>query len=58
MSSYEREILVEALKSTRGNMAKAARALGTTAAHLLLSHAQARYRPRRLPELSRQNCPP
>ena len=31
MSSYEREILVEALKSTRGNMAKAARALGTTA---------------------------
>ena len=30
MSSYEREILVEALKSTRGNMAKAARMLGTT----------------------------
>ena len=31
MSSYEREILVEALKSTRGNMARAARLLGTTA---------------------------
>ena len=31
MGSYEREILVEALKSTRGNMARAARALGTTA---------------------------
>ena len=31
MSSYEREILVEALKNTRGNMTKAARLLGTTA---------------------------
>jgi len=31
MSSYEREIIVEALKSTRGNMARAARLLGTTA---------------------------
>jgi len=30
MGSYEREILVEALKSARGNMAKAARLLGTT----------------------------
>ena len=30
MGSYEREILVEALKNTRGNMAKAARLLGTT----------------------------
>ena len=31
MSSYEREILVEAMKNSRGNMAKAARLLGTTA---------------------------
>ncbi len=30
LSSYEREILVEALKNTRGNMSKAARLLGTT----------------------------
>ena len=30
MGAYETEILVEALKSTRGNMAKAARLLGTT----------------------------
>ena len=30
MSSYEREILIEALKNSRGNMAKAARLLGTT----------------------------
>jgi Nif-specific regulatory protein len=30
MSSYEREILVEALKNTKGNMARAARLLGTT----------------------------
>ena len=30
MGSYEREILVEALKNGRGNMAKAARLLGTT----------------------------
>ena len=28
--SYEREILVEALKNAKGNMAKAARVLGTT----------------------------
>ena len=31
MSSYEREILVEAMKNSRGNMARAARLLGTTA---------------------------
>ncbi|MFH1567614.1 MAG: sigma 54-interacting transcriptional regulator [Gemmatimonadota bacterium] len=31
MGSYEREVLVEALKNTRGNMTKAARLLGTTA---------------------------
>ena len=31
MNSYEREIIAEALKSTRGNMARAARVLGTTA---------------------------
>ena len=31
MSSYEREIIVEALKNTKGNMARAARLLGTTA---------------------------
>jgi Nif-specific regulatory protein len=31
MSSYEREIIIEALKNTRGNMARAARRLGTTA---------------------------
>ncbi len=30
MQAYEREVLVEALKNTRGNMAKAARILGTT----------------------------
>ena len=30
MQAYEREILVEALKNTHGNMAKAARILGTT----------------------------
>ena len=30
MHAYEREILVEALKNARGNMAKAARILGTT----------------------------
>ena len=30
MKSYEREIIIEALKSTRGNMARAARILGTT----------------------------
>jgi Nif-specific regulatory protein len=30
MSAYEREVLVEALKNARGNMAKAARMLGTT----------------------------
>ena len=30
MQAYEREILVEALKNARGNMAKAARILGTT----------------------------
>ena len=30
MKAYEREILVEALKNARGNMAKAARILGTT----------------------------
>ena len=30
MGSYEREILVEALKNSRGNMAKASRLLGTT----------------------------
>lgn len=30
MTAYEREIVVEALKTTRGNMAKAARILGTT----------------------------
>ena len=30
MQAYEREILVEALKNARGNMAKAARMLGTT----------------------------
>ena len=30
MDAYEREILVEALKNTRGNMAKASRLLGTT----------------------------
>ena len=30
MSAYEREILTEALKNARGNMAKAARLLGTT----------------------------
>ena len=30
VSSYEREILVEALKNAKGNMAKAARVLGTT----------------------------
>jgi len=30
MSSYEREIIVEALKNTKGNMARAARLLGTT----------------------------
>ena len=30
MGAYEKEILVEALKSSRGNMAKAARLLGTT----------------------------
>ena len=31
MAAYEREILVEALKNSRGNMARAARLLGTTA---------------------------
>jgi len=30
MRSYEREIIIEALKNARGNMAKAARTLGTT----------------------------
>jgi Nif-specific regulatory protein len=30
MKSYEREIIIEALKNARGNMAKAARILGTT----------------------------
>jgi Nif-specific regulatory protein len=30
MSSYEHEIIIEALKNTRGNMARAARRLGTT----------------------------
>ena len=30
MGAYETEILVEALKNSRGNMAKAARLLGTT----------------------------
>ena len=30
LSSYEHEIIVEALKNTRGNMARAARLLGTT----------------------------
>ncbi len=30
MQAYEREILIEALKNARGNMAKAARILGTT----------------------------
>lgn len=30
MGSYEREILIEALKNTKGNMARAARLLGTT----------------------------
>ena len=30
MLAYEREILIEALKNARGNMAKAARLLGTT----------------------------
>ncbi len=30
MNSYEKEILVEALKNARGNMAKAARMIGTT----------------------------
>ncbi|MBT4499536.1 MAG: sigma 54-interacting transcriptional regulator [Gemmatimonadetes bacterium] len=30
MASYEREILIEALKNARGNMARAARVLGTT----------------------------
>ena len=30
MESYEREILIEALKNARGNMARAARLLGTT----------------------------
>lgn len=31
MSAYEREVLVEALKSTRGNVSQASRMLGTTA---------------------------
>ena len=30
INSYEREIIVEALKNTKGNIAKAARILGTT----------------------------
>ena len=30
MASYEREILIEALKNARGNVARASRMLGTT----------------------------
>jgi Nif-specific regulatory protein len=47
MGAYEAEILVEALKSSRGNMAKAARLLGTT--QRIFS-----YRSRKLGILSKQ----